>query len=220
MAQTVPRRDEVAVEHTWNTESVFPSDDAWEREFEEIARAIPGLERFQGHLGDAPHVLLDWFETSEDLLQRVFKVSVYAGMLHDVDTADGDAQAKYDRATSLWGRMAAASAFADPEILAIGQATLRSWMDEDAGLRTYEHYLDALFQRSEHVRSAEVEEVLGLAGDPFITATSIHRTIADADLRFQPARTSSGDTIEVAQGNITGLRRDRDREVRRTAYEH
>ena len=220
MAQPMPRRDEIAVEHTWNTESVFPDDAAWEREFEELARAIPGLERFQGHLADGPQTLVDWYETSGDLLRRVFKVAVYASMLHDADTADGDAQAKNDRATSLWGRMAAASAFADPEILAIGQWTLRTWMDQDAALRTYEHDLDALFQRSRHVRSAEVEEVLGLAGDPFATAASIHRTIADADLRFQPARTSSGDTIEVAQGNITGLRRDRDREVRRTAYEH
>ncbi len=35
MSTTLPERKDVPVEHTWDTASVFPSDEAWEQAFEE-----------------------------------------------------------------------------------------------------------------------------------------------------------------------------------------
>jgi oligoendopeptidase F len=84
----------------------------------------------------------------------------------------------------------------------------------------YEHYFDVLFSQQSHVRSEDVEEVLGLVRDPFSTAASIHSVLADTDLTFEPAVTSGGEQIEIAQGNIGALLTDSDRSVRRTAFEH
>src|SRR5262249_38413137 len=70
-----------------------------------------------------------------------------------------------------------------------------------------------------HVRSAEVEELLGQARDPFSGASGIHGILTDADLRFAPAHTATGDSIELAQGNVVALLTSPDREVRRTAWE-
>ncbi|MFN8496821.1 MAG: oligoendopeptidase F [Anaerolineae bacterium] len=220
MAQTIPTRAEVAKEHTWNTESIFPTETAWEAEAAAIVAALPELERFKGHLGDGPQVLADYFAAAEAVAHRLGKVVVYAGMGAAVDMADGAAQARSDQARGLAARAAAATAFAEPEMIAVGFDTLRHWLDSEPRLRVYAHYLDRLERRQAHVRSAEVEEALGGVMDPFRTASATHSVLANADLVFEPARSSGGDTLEVAQGTINALLTHADREVRRTAWEN
>ncbi|MDP9381915.1 MAG: oligoendopeptidase F [Chloroflexota bacterium] len=218
-AVALPKRSEVDIQDTWDLASVFPSDEAWEAALEEVAGELPGLERFRGHIGDSPQALLEWLTTVHELFARLGKVYVYAGLSHEADTADQDAAAKDDRASGLYARAAAAVAFGEPELLGIGFDTLRQWMDQEPGLRVYAHYFDQLEKRQEHVRSAEVEELLGAVRDPFGSASGIHGILADADLKFQPARDSEGTEHEVAQGTIRKLLSSTDRELRRTAWE-
>lgn len=219
MAHGVAARSEVPVEFTWDVASVFPADAAWEEEMAAISADLPTLETFRGRLGESPAVLAAWLQVHEDLLRRLGKVYLYASMRHNVDTADPAAKAMQDRASGLMARATAAAAFAQPEILAIGADALRRWMQEDPRLAVYEHYFDRLEARREHVRSAEVEQLLGLVQDPFAAAAGTHRTLTDTDLTFPPAVASNGETVPVAQGNYNALQTAPDRELRRTSWE-
>ncbi|GAB4193795.1 MAG: oligoendopeptidase F [Roseiflexaceae bacterium] len=220
MTNAVPPRSAIPVEHTWDTASVYPSDAAWESELNAVAQALPDLKRFQGRLGESPETLKSFLETSLDLTLRARKVYLYANMFRDVDTSDSAAAAKYDRAIGLNAQASAASSFGEPELLAIDQATLREWSAPGQPLELYAQYFDALQQRREHVRSAEVEELLGQASSPFRTATAVHGTLADSELRFEPARGADGAEVPIAQGNINALLSHPDRELRRTAWEN
>jgi len=220
MANIVPLRKEVAHEHTWNVESVFPSDDAWEVEFKRVNEQLPSLVRFRGRLGESAAMLADWFEVTEQVGIALGKVVLYANMYHTVDTTDQAAAAKNDRARGLMARAAAAMSFAEPEMLTIGFDKLRAWTSQEPRLAIYGHYFDRLERRAAHVRSAEVEELLSELGDSFRTAAAIHGTLADADLRFTLAHAPDDtQTFEVTQGTIGALRTHPDREIRRTAWE-
>lgn len=219
MAQArIPQRGEIAPEYTWDTTSVFAGDTEWEAALARVAAALPRLARFQGQLKSGPATLAEWLHTSEQLVNAALHVYIYANMLHDTDTANQDAAAKYDRASSLLNRVYAACAFAEPELLAIGGEQLRAWLAEDERLAGYTHYIDQLEQRQAHVRSAEVEELLGQVLDPFGSAKAIHGILCDADLRFQPAQSANG-TLELAQGTISALLTSPEREVRRSAWQ-
>jgi oligoendopeptidase F len=218
--QTVPARNEIPREHTWDVESIFPNDEAWSAEFDALIKEAPTILRFRGHLADGATTLADFFATSEALAMRAGKVMLYASMKHSVDTADPVATALEDRTRGLMARLGAALAFAEPEMIAIGFDTLRAWMRAEPRLAIYAHYFARLEQRAAHVRSAEVEELLSQASDAFRTASATHGTLTDADLRCAPARSSSGETFEVTQGTINALRTHPDREVRRTAFEN
>ena len=219
MPHTVPSRSEIPAEYTWDVESVFPSDAAWETELEAISRDLPTLERFKGRLGESAELLLEWRTAYDDLMRRLGRVFLYGSMRHNVDTRNGAAKAAFDRAGGLMARAAATTAFAEPEILAIGFDTLQRWMEEAPELAVYRHYFDRLERRREHVRSSDVEEVLGLVRDPFSSAAATHGVLVDTDLTFAPARGTTGDEVEVAQGNINALLTDPDRDLRRTAWE-
>jgi oligoendopeptidase F len=216
---TVPPRSAIAREHTWNVESVFPTPDAWEAAYQDVAHALRSFDAFRGHLGDGADRLADWFETGQAVFRQLAHVVLYASMGHTADKTDQTAAARFDRARGLSARANAAAAFAEPEVIGIGFDTLRRWIAGAPRLATYAHHLDRLSRRAAHVRSAEVEELLGLAADPFRTASASHGILADADLAFAPARAATGEALQVVQGNLRALLMHADREVRRTAWE-
>jgi oligoendopeptidase F len=149
----------------------------------------------------------------------VAKVAVYASMAHAVDTTDQAAAGRYSQAQGLYGQAAAATAYFNPELLALGQATLRQWLQAEPRLQPYAHYFHDLFRQQAHIRSAEVEEVLGLLADPFDSVSGIATLLTDADFKFPPARTQAGESLPVTQGTLDTLLAGADREARRTAWE-
>ncbi len=219
MARALPPRSEIRLEDTWDVISVFATDEAWVEAFQEVEETFPRIDSFKGRLAENPEILADWIDLQSQVYLQVGRVYVYANMQYAVDTVESEAKSKTDRAGALFARLGAASAFAEPEMLGIGFGTLQSWLELEPRLAPYRHYFETLERRREHVRSSEVEEVLGMALDPFGAAQDTHSILADTDLVFAPARGTRGDEIEPAQGNISALLSNADREVRRTAWE-
>jgi oligoendopeptidase F len=165
-------------------------------------------------------VLADCLEAIGNVLLRLGRVYTYAGLNHAVDARDQDAAMAASRARGLMGQFMAAQAFLDPELLAVGQETLNRWVVEEPRLAIAAHYVEDLFRQQPHVRSAEVEQLLGMVSDAFSGAGSVHSLLTDADFVFEPAVASDGTEIEVTQGSLQGIYAGGDREARRTAYEH
>jgi oligoendopeptidase F len=216
--KTLPRRSDIPEAQTWNAPSVFASRAAWEAEFRALKEIIPDLSKqFRGHLGESTDILVGYLETFYDLYGRLGKIHVYAGMFSNADTADQEAAALDGQAMSLYSQLIAAAAFAEPEVIAIGHDTLKRWMQRDQRLAVYAHYFDNLFRKQAHVRSAEVEEVLGLAMDPIGSLSTTAAVLANAELKFTPAVTGQGETVSVEQGNVLSHVLSPDRELRRSA---
>lgn len=222
MTTTLPRRNEVEQQHTWDVASVFASKEAWESTAGEVPEQLELISKFQGRLKEGPSILADYMEQADALMTKVGHLFVYASMCHAVDTTDAEASARNDRARGIFGQAMAAMAFDDPELLEIGFDRLGQWLEEEPRLAIYAHYLDALQKRQAHVRSSEVEEILGMVMDPFRTASAAHGTLADADLTFEPAVStdSSADPLTFTRGTIDAVLADPDRRLRETAWQN
>jgi len=215
----VPPRNEIAKEYTWNAESVFETRDDWEAACEEIIAMLPEIQQYQGKLSEGASVLADYLEIADKITRLIGKVYVYASMSSAVDSNDQQAAAMGGKARGLYGRVMAATAFTDPELLAIGKEKLLKMAQDDSRLPIYEQYIDNLFRTKNYVRSAEVEEIMGMVADPFSTIFSLYGMLTSADMKFDPAVDSNGNEIPVAQSNMDKLKASADREVRRTAWE-
>jgi oligoendopeptidase F len=215
----IPRHSEIDPRYTWNAPSVFPSLEAWEAEFDAVVAALPGLAAFQGRLAGGPAALLAALEAVQSLARRVGILAVYAGMDSAVDTQNQAATKRYGRVQGLRGQFSAASAFVGPELLALGEAVMRGWLADDPRLAYFQHYVDNLFRKQAHVRSAEVEELLGSLAAPFSNVESTANMLTDADFRFPPATGSDGSTQPVTQGTLGKILAGADREARRTAWQ-
>ena len=219
MTRSLPARSAVDKRFTWDSESVFPDEAAWEEAVESIVSRLPDLQEFKGHLGDSPDSLADWFDAIERARRLMACVMVYSTMAYSVDVSDQGAAARADRTRTVAAQLGAAASFAVPEMLSVGLPKLRQWATSSPRLSHLDHYFDRLEKLQKRIRSAEVEELLTQVSDPLATALSVHGVLANTDLKFAPAVGSDGDLREVAQGTIASLLTHPDREVRRTAFE-
>ncbi|HEX5942613.1 MAG TPA: oligoendopeptidase F [Anaerolineales bacterium] len=220
MPTKVPPRNKLDKKYTWNVESVFPSDEDWENEIKQILEDIHKVKQFQGRLAEGPSVLLEALEAVHELISCAQKAFMYAGFSYAVDTTNQHAAGMRSKAQGVYGQVLSAVAFLQPEILSIGQDSLNEWMNGPSGekLAMYKQSFDDLFRKQAHVRSAEVEEILGLVSDPLQAPSSSTGMLTNADFKFKPVKDSKGSVLDLTQGTISNLMHNPDRKARRAAY--
>ena len=220
MPTTLPARSEISKDFTWNAESVFASPQAFEAEVDSILAALPQVKAYQGRLAESPSTLVDAFVLIESLMARASQAYVYAGFAYSVDTGDQSAAAMSSKAQGMYGQLLAASSFLNPELIAIGQETLVEWALSEPRLAKYGQYFANLFRKQAHVRSAEVEEVLGMLSDPFGGAGAAASLLTNADMRIPPVVDGQGQSIELNEAIIWRLMSEEDRGLRQRSWDN
>jgi oligoendopeptidase F len=217
--ETVPPRAQIPEKYMWNAPSLFPTPAHWQSEFENVSAMLEPLAAYQGKLADSPELLLEAIHDVEDCLKQLGWVLAYVYMDYHVDTSNQAAAGRYAQAVGLNGQVQAAIAFLQPELLALGLTELESWMTVEPSLQIYRQYFEDIFRKQAHIRSAEVEELLGMLNDPFQGAETTFSMLANSDLKFPIARDTQGKELPVTDGTLGRLLSNPDREARRTAWE-
>ena len=110
----LPARSEIPEKYTWRLEDIFPSDEAWEREFQEVKAILPKVKEFQGRLGESSAVLYEFLQYRDRLADRLDKLYAYAHMRLDQDTSNSFYQALDGRMKVLYAQAASGLAFFCP----------------------------------------------------------------------------------------------------------
>lgn len=218
MAATLPRRAEVAVEHTWDLASLYASVVEWEADVRTLDSLLPEIAALRGRLTASPTTLLSWFRLFERTSVLAGRIFSYAQLSFDVDTGNQEAAALRERAIGLVTKLSSTAAFVEPELVAADEARIDELLTTAPELQLYRHYLADLRRRAAFVRSGEVEEVLARAADPLSTPYSAYILLADSDLRFVDAADSEGQPWQVTRGTINELLQSSDRTLRRSAW--
>ena len=213
-------RSKVNKNQTWNAESVFASSMEFDIELQSILDTLPEIKRYQGRLGDSVDTFLEAFKAMDDLEQRTMKIRVYGNLSSAVDANDKLGAELSAKAMSALAQAGAAVSFVEPELLSMGEAKLRGWVNDDPRMKLYEHFVNDLFRQQAHVRSAEVEEILGLARDPFGAVRNTAAMLANADFKFKSAKNSDGKKLELTQSTKNSLMHSPDRKARKTAWQN
>jgi oligoendopeptidase F len=213
-------RSKVNKQQTWNAESVFASPEEFDSEVQSILAYLPEIKKYQGHLGDSVNSFLEAMNALDALEGRSMKVRVYATISSAVDANDEQGAAMNGKAMSALAQVGAATAFVEPELLSIGKTKIRKWLKSDPRMGVYGHFLNDLFRRQSHVRSAEVEELMGMLRDPFGAVRTTAGMLANADFRFKPARDKKGKKLELTQSTKNSIMHSPDRQARKSAWKN
>lgn len=219
MSKTIRTRAEIPAKYKWNAASVYPTEEAWEAETDSLLVTLEDLKRMEGGVGKSATALADALDASNALLEILGKVLTYSYNAQAVDNADANAARMFGKTQSILGQILAGIGFIQPEILAIDPDTLAQWRNEEPRLAVYDQYFDDLLRQQAHVRSAEVEEVLGLAQDPFGSLYTTMNVLTNSEMKYPNACTSDGGEQVVTQGTLEEILASPDREARRTAWE-
>ena len=220
MSKTIPARNQIDPKYAWNAESVFASTEDWENEVQKILANIENVTSFKGRLKENPATLLTALQAADELMRRVAVAYMYAGFSFAVDTTNQKSAGMGSQGQSMDSEVRAALSFIQPEILEIGKSELDKWMQQEPELAIYAHYFDNLFRKQAHIRSAEVEELLGMAIDPLSGPGGTASMMTNADFKFQPAIDSGGKELEISQSTLIQLMALPDRTGRKSTWEH
>jgi oligoendopeptidase F len=219
MPKTIRPRSEIPEKYKWNATSVYPSEEAWEVEADRLVLQLEQFQQMKGSVGSSASALADALDASNALLESLGKILTYAFNAQAVDNADAGAARMFGKAQSIFGQVLAGMGFLQPEILGIDSKILEQWRQEEPRLHIYDHYIDDLLRQREHIRSVEVEEVLGLAQNPFGTFYTTMSVMTNSEMQYPNACTSEGRELVVTQGTLEEILASPDREARRTAWE-
>jgi oligoendopeptidase F len=217
-AKKLPARNEIPVEYTWRLEDIFATDDEWEKEFKEVKELIPGINRFKGKLGESADELYNALTFQDQLLERLGKLYTYAHMRYDQDTTNSFYQGMDDRIKNLYSQAASALAFIVPEILAIDEQKVASFLEEKQELKLYEHALEEINLQRPHVLSAEQEALLAEAAEVMNASSNTFGMLNNADLEFPSIKDENGEEVEVTHGRYIRFLESSDRRVRKDAF--
>ena len=217
--QTLKNRADIPTEYTWNLASISPSDADWERDYQALSNRLPELEALAGTLAQSGQALFAVLQKRDELFQELERLYVYASMHKDEDMTNSKYQSIADRAMQLYVRASTVASFIEPEILALPQEKLESFLREVPELSLYKQQLDDLNRQRAHVRSAEIEAILAAAGDVANGPDSIFSMIDNADLKLPAIKNEEGAEVELTKGNYIKYIRSTDRRVRKEAFE-
>ena len=217
--QTMTKRSDIGKEFTWDLESIYPTDDSWEDSFKKIEQGLPELEALKGTLAQNGSTLLKVLHARDELYEELETLFVYASMRKDEDTTNSVYLGMFDRAMQLYVRASTVISYIEPEILALPQTTLDTYVQETAGLGLYRQQLDDINRNRPHVRSTEVEAVLAAAGEISEVPDSIFSMIDNADLKLPYIHNEQGEEVPLTKGNYLVYIHSTDRNVRKEAFE-
>ena len=211
-------RQQVPVEETWNLETIYSSDEAWESDFQALKEKVPALIGFKGRLGESAETLYEALQLRDDLSRQLHKLYTYAHMRYDEDTANSHYQALNDRAGSLASQVSAQLAFMTPELLSIEENQIETFMEQNESLRVYRHAFDELALERPHVLTEAEESILAQAGDVLGQSSSTFGMLNNADLKFPKVKNEKGEEVELTHGRYITFLESADRSVREGAF--
>lgn len=214
----LPTRSEIKVEDTWRLEDIFPTDDAWEKEFQDVKELVPGVTAYQGKLADSANVLYEALQKQDQLLERISKLYTYAHMRYDQDTTNSFYQGLDARIKALYSQVASALAYIVPEILSIDEEKVKAFLNEKEELKLYEHALEEINLQRPHVLTAEQEALLAEASEVMNASSNTFGMLNNADLEFPSIKDENGEEVEVTHGRYIRFLESADRRVREDAF--
>ena len=218
--QSPPDRKDVPAAQRWDDAALFATPEAWEAAYRSVEERLESIGAYRGTLAEGPERLADWLELIEGVERDLGRMRVYASMASSVDTLDEASRERADRIVGLAARVSEAASFARPELYALGLDVLRGWVAEHPALADREVWLHRLERDAPHVRSPEVEALLGALAVPFSGAPTSHGLLANAELDVPDATDASGGSHEVTQSQVAVLKASDDRVLRESAWKN
>jgi oligoendopeptidase F len=212
----LPKRADMPAEHLWKLEDLYPSQDAWNKEYEQVKGLIGEAAEFQGKLIDADS-LKRCFELEDKISMLTERLYVYSNMRHHQDMADPTYQALSDKAKKLSVDVGEALSFVTPEILSLSEEQLKGFI-ADPTLAPYKHTLEEMLRQKPHVLSKAEEALLAQVGAISQAPNNIFGMINNADMKFPTIKNDKGEDVELTHGRYIQFLESRNREVREHAF--
>jgi oligoendopeptidase F len=192
-------RKDIQQNYKWNTADVFPSDEAWEEEFQSVEKEYCNYDFsvFYGKLGEK-ETLLNCLNLSDEIGRRIEKLYIYAHLRCDEDVRVSETNAKLARTQALYSKLVAQLSFIDPQLTELSEETLNGFI-ADPDFVDFDYRLKRVAASKSHVLSEGEERLLALSGNVFGGFQTVFMMLNNANLNL-PKATYKGEEVQMSHG--------------------
>ncbi|MEL7634411.1 MULTISPECIES: oligoendopeptidase F [Sporomusa] len=214
---SLPSREQLQAEYKWQVENIYANEQLWQADFDKVKNALPGITEYKGTLSQTPTKLAACLKLRDEINILAGKLFAYARLHRDENSANAKYQALVGKTEGLLAETSAATAFIEPEILAISDDMLAAFRREQS-LAEYSFYFDNLIRQKQHVLSPAEEEILSRSAEATQASENIFNMLAHADMKFPDITGEDGQKITLSEGRYRSLIMSADRRVRQEAF--
>ena len=211
-------RIEVAENMKWKTSDIFPSDEAWEKEFKDLEATCLNYDVsvFYGKLHEK-ETLLKCLKLMDEIERRLEMVYLYAHLRHDEDLRVAKYTSAQARVIGMFSQVFAKVAFVEPELTALDEKTLQSFID-DPDFAEYEYRLRKIAKSKAHVLTEKEERLLALASNVMGDFQNVFAMLDNANLNLPTAKLN-GEEVQMSHGLYGVVLHSTNREERKEWFE-
>jgi oligoendopeptidase F len=215
VAAAAQERKDVPEKYTWNLQDMYASPAAWKEAKEALAKRVPEMAPYKGHLGDSAEKLYGALSTMMGLDKDLVKLMSYASQLNDQDTQVSESLEMLQAAEQLAAEYSAAVSWVRPEILALDSAKIDGFVKADSRLKDYKPYLDNILRMKTHTLDPAGEKIVAQAnGQMGGTPDSVYGIFTNADMPYPEVTLSTGEKVRLDAAAYTKYRASTNREDR------
>lgn len=198
-------RAEIPASYRWDFTAIYPDWSAWEADMQRADALVAQFVKLRGTLGQGPQALLTAYQTSAEIGKLQDRLYNYPKLQRDVDSRDQAVAGRFQRMMASYARYEAATAWFQPELLALPEAQVREWVASTPALAPYAFGISESFRRQKHVLDAEGERLLSLAGPAGRAGVNTYEELSTSDIKFPTLATSDGRKVVLTPGNYAAL---------------
>ena len=192
-------RKDIAQELKWRVTDIFPSDEAWEKEFKDMQETYNDYDFsvFKGKLGNKED-LLACFQLNDTISRRIEKLYLYAHLCYDVDMRVGKYASANAQVGAFISKIFAEFSFVEPELTALDTSILEGFI-ADPDFAPYEYRLRKIAKSKVHVLSEKEEKLLTLGSDVMRDFQKVFMLLDNANLNL-PKAELNGEEVQMSHG--------------------
>ena len=214
----IPARKDVPESDKWNLTSIFKSDSDWEEALKNLPEFTKKVTAFKGRLGESSETFLQALKALEKADLEIENVVHYASLQHEADEDDSSCSDRYGRAIMAYTAASTELSFIDPEIQAIDEKKLLSWI-EDEDFADYKIFVKKLLHFKKYILSEKEERILSLQGESAQTSENAFRFLTNVDMNKAFGSVNvDGQEKPLTETTWSLFMHSQDRKVREEAY--
>jgi oligoendopeptidase F len=203
----------------WDLTDLYPSDAAWTADKSIIQADIGRLAQLRGTLGRDAASLRTALQTISDLYRKLLRFYIYASLKADEDLRVAPNQERKQQAQDVFTAMGEATAWVEPEILAVGQQRIDAAVAAEPGLAKFRFYLANILRRAPHTLAEESERVLAASSSALSGPNDIRDQLASSDIPRPEVTLSTGRTVRLDDQGYAINRGAASREDRKLVFD-
>ncbi len=204
--------------YNWNLKDIFQTEEEFYNTQKEIQTKLEEIKKFETKLGESAENIYNCYRLYEQALELYEKFYAYGMLAYHLDMTDSKNIKLYKTVESIGTEFEKATSFITPEITKIENDKLLSLIDNER-LQRYKRELEEILKNKQHILSKEQEELLANYSEIFASMENTFDILTNTEFKFGTLKDNTGKDVELTDSNYTYYLKDKNENVRKSAFE-